>query len=424
MAYLKSATGTKKKIWCVSFRWNGVHYTRSCCTGREDVAKRILASVQETVELLKTERLTIPDGVDPGDWILSGGKAVTKSTQRTNPSKQKLAVVCAEYLNDQTGKAESTLQGENIHIARLKEVLRPGTSLTTIDKAVLQRYAQKRGRMKYRGRPITGTTIRKELGTFRQVWRWARRSGRVAVPCPLYDADGKWQIVLPKASEGKRFQTWRQIKRQVAIGELTHEEQQELWSGLFLDNDQVLELLDHVKQHAVHDFIYPMFAFVAYTGCRRSELLRSRIIDLDFDEMEITIRERKRRKDLSSSLRTVPMHERLASILETWLDKHPGGRYSFVPPDEMAHRNSKAKVGRLTKDKAHTHFKAALSSSKWSVVPGFHVLRHSFGANLARTGRVSETTIGEWMGHTTKEMRKLYQHLFPQDGAEKISVLA
>jgi len=78
----------------------------------------------------------------------------------------------------------------------------------------------------------------------------------------------------------------------------------------------------------------------------------------------------------------------------------------------------------VTPAKASTHFKTVLRGSKWEVVRGFYVLRHSFGSNLARTGKVSSEEIGTWMGHTTDEMRELYQHLFPQDGLSNISALA
>jgi len=77
----------------------------------------------------------------------------------------------------------------------------------------------------------------------------------------------------------------------------------------------------------------------------------------------------------------------------------------------------------MTPHEAHHHFKHTLRESKWSVVRGFHVLRHSFGSNLARSGKVPRDTIGKWMGHTTEEMKDLYQHLFPQDGQSQIGVL-
>jgi integrase len=71
----------------------------------------------------------------------------------------------------------------------------------------------------------------------------------------------------------------------------------------------------------------------------------------------------------------------------------------------------------------HHHFKFTLQDSKWDVVRGFHALRHSFASNLARSGKVPRDTIAKWMGHTTEEMKDLYQHLFPQDGQSQINVL-
>lgn len=421
MAYLKQ-TGTKKQAWCISFRWGGVHFTRSCQTNREAVARRMLATVDETLGLLKTGRVEIPAGCDPGDWILSGGRITASRRQRLPNTKRNLAYACEKYLETQVAKAETTMYGEKLHIARLKEILQPETVLSAVNREALQRYANARSRATYRGKPISGTTIRKELMTFRQVWRSAKREGRVSSACPLYDEDGKWQIMLPKPAEGKRFQTWRQIEHQIAIGDLEKKEQGKLWAGLYLDNGQIVELLEFVREAAAHEFIYPMFSFVAYTGCRRSELLRSQLQDLDFEEKQVRLRERKRRKDLSYSTRVVPMHDRLATVLSDWMKQHPGGSRTFAPPLIMPHRNRYSKVDGLTKDQAHSHFKSTLSSSKWNVVSGFHVLRHSFGANLARCG-IAERTIGEWMGHSTAEMRSLYQHLFPQDGAAQINAL-
>lgn len=423
MAYLKRSLGTSNNSWCISFRWDGVHYTRSCRTRVDSAAQRLLGIVQDTLALLQTGRVVIPPNVNPGDWILSGGKAVANPRKAARPSELRLSVVCEEYLKDQVGKAESTVAGERIHIGRLKSILLPGTLLTAVNLDVLKRYARKRSQMKFRGKLITGTTIRKELMTFRQIWLWAKRHKRLSTACPLYDEDGLWQIPLPKPAEGKRFQTWRQIQRQIIAGDLSEDIQKDLWRGLYLDNGQVVELLEHFEKHARYTFVHPMMAFLAYTGCRRSEMLRAQIIDVDFDEKEVVIRECKRRKDLSGSTRILPLHDRLAKILRVWLTKHNGGRHLFTVPLEMPFQKARKEYGPMTRMQAYRQFKATLAGSKWEVVTGFHVLRHSFGANLARSGRVSETTIGAWMGHTTQDMRSLYQHLFPQDGAGQISVL-
>jgi len=213
------------------------------------------------------------------------------------------------------------------------------------------------------------------------------------------------------------------IERRIERGVLTDEEKKELWASLFLDHEQVKSLLSFVCEAAAHPFIYPMFAFAAYTGARRSEICRSQIDDFDFNENLILIRERKRRKNLSATTRFVPMHPELRKIMSEWLEKHPGGMQTIVLPQQMRGQKYRAVPLGVTPGKATKHFKTTLKNSEWKVVKGFHVLRHSFGSNLARSGKIPSETIGKWMGHTTEEMRELYQHLFPQDGVEQISVL-
>jgi len=166
-----------------------------------------------------------------------------------------------------------------------------------------------------------------------------------------------------------------------------------------------------------------MFAFTAYTGARRSEICRSEIDDFDFDQNQVLIRERKRRKDLAATFRYVPLHPKLRKIMTNWFEQHPGGHKALVLPLRMRGQPHREEHLELTPNKATKHFEAAIRKTKWEVISGFHVLRHSFGSNQSHSGEVSSETIGKWMGHTTDEMRELYQHWFPQDGVEKISVL-
>ena len=157
-----------------------------------------------------------------------------------------------------------------------------------------------------------------------------------------------------------------------------------------------------------------MFAIAACTGMRRSEMCRSLIDDYQFDEGQIVIRERKRRKDRAATTRDVPFPRTLEAVMKSWFACHPGGQFAVTPPVTMPRRGARVVTQQLTADKAHHHFKQTLAGSKWEVVRGFHVLRHSFGAICTRAG-VPMNVIAKWMGHTTDEMMRLYQHLFPQD---------
>lgn len=241
--------------------------------------------------------------------------------------------------------------------------------------------------------------------------------------CPLYGEDSRWAVNIPKGEEKEKFQTWGQIERRISRGGLDEQQEAELWDSLFLDEDQIAEMLTHVQRTARYDFIYPTFVYTAYTGARRGEIRRSLIDDFDFEAGQIKIRESKRRKNMAQTFRFVPLHPKLREVMEEWFRNHPGGLHTITLPLKMPRRKPRTSFREMTADEAHHHFKQPLRNSKWKVVRGFHVLRHSFGSNLARSGRVPRDVIANWMGHTTEEMMALYQHLFPQDGPDQIRVL-
>jgi integrase len=255
-----------------------------------------------------------------------------------------------------------------------------------------------------------------------------------------------------KGEESLPFMTWREIEQRIAKGRLTPEQIDKLWDCLFLDTQQVGEVLDYVKQNAGLPFIYPMFVFVAHTGARRSEMMRCRVDDLDFGAGEVVIREKKRNRSVKLTFRRVPMSPLFREVMQAWLkDGHPGGSHMFCQGDVVrrsrkrsmttGHQNPKCRAtsykGRmatvrerterpghepLTPKEATYHFRQTLAGSKWEVLRGFHVFRHSFASNLARKG-VDQREIDGLMGHQTEEMRRRYRHLFPEQRENAIKKL-
>jgi integrase len=167
-----------------------------------------------------------------------------------------------------------------------------------------------------------------------------------------------------------------------------------------------------------------MFCFAAHTGARRSEMIRLRISDIDFEGKKVLLREKKRGKGLRTH-RHVPLSPFLATVLQGWLAKHPGGQDVFI--QELVVARSKTKrdgFDQLTRNEAHDHFKRATQESRWDKLRGWHVFRHSFASNCAARS-VDQRLIDAWMGHQTDEMRKRYRHLFPnQEQAAILSVFS
>jgi integrase len=218
-------------------------------------------------------------------------------------------------------------------------------------------------------------------------------------------------LKYPKMTEKLPFQTWEEIERRILPG-VSAAEAQELWDCLFLSLDEIGELLQYVKVSSKQPFIYPMVCFAAHTGARRSELLRIKTTDVDLGVGTATIHEKKRVRGKTTT-RRVPLSPFLKRVLEEWLRDHPGGRYLFTQQvGVFRSKKKRAEPTQITRDEATDHFQRALAGSKWEVLRGWHVFRHSFASNCAARA-IDQRLIDEWLGHQTEEMRRRYRHLFP-----------
>ena len=101
-----------------------------------------------------------------------------------------------------------------------------------------------------------------------------------------------------------------------------------------------------------------------------------------------------------------------------WINSsHPGTNYTFA-----SFRVGIDGPTAITDDQASNFFEATFRKSKWSVLHGWHLFRHSFCSNCAAAG-VEQRIINEWVGHQTPEMVRRYRHLFPnheQDAIESV----
>ena len=394
------------------FRHGGIKYHHSLGTRDRREAEACLARLEENLRLLDRGRLIPPPGADLPLFLLSDGKLSSKP--EVAPAST-LADLDERYRATQLGALEeSTLATVGTHLGHLSRTLGAKFPLQILTTADLQRHVDRRARDKgLRGRSVSPTTIKKEIATLSSLWTWADRTGLVTGPFP-----GKG-LVYGKATEKPPFQTRAEVDRQVERGGLTVEELRELWDSLFLTLPEVAEVLGYVKETARHGFIYPMFAFAAHTGARRSEIMRSRVADFDFEAGTVLIRERKRVRGKLTT-RRVPLSPFLARVMRQWFGGHPGGLHTLCQdPSTRRGRKVRSECSPLTRDEANDHFRRALSGGRWAVIRGWHTFRHSFASNCAASG-VDQRLLDAWLGHTTEEMRRRYRHLLPDQQAQAI----
>jgi len=181
---------------------------------------------------------------------------------------------------------------------------------------------------------------------------------------------------------------------------------------LYLTEAEIVAFLDFVQGRKAPAWLYPMCVMGAHTGARRSEMVRAERQDVDFEASVITIREKKRVRGRLTT-RRVPMSSRLKDALAALPDM--GAKLFGNHSVQAVQKAFMRVVGKNPSGAKNTKTKAkkeAASRTKWSVMKGYHVLRHSFISLLAARG-IDQRVINELAGHTTEAMARRYRHLIP-----------
>jgi integrase len=431
--------------WYCQFLHHGKRHTITIGHVTKTEARAKSDQVQYLLMRLKQGLIELPPGVDIREFVQRDGKPGPMPGTPASATLLTLAEFRDSYLTaNRDSQERRSIEGIESHFKHLLTALGERFPIRELKLADLQGYINRRAKAKgMYGRRLSPATIKKEIVTLRTAWNWAAKMGLVVGRFPN---DG---LRYPKLDEKPPFMTREEIERRIAAGGLTEAQKKDLWDALFLTLPEVAELLEHVRQAGTLPWLYPMACFAAHTGARRSELLRARVADVDFEGKTVLIHEKKRVRGKRTT-RRVPLSPFLAAVLKDWLASHPGGPHLFCNTAVVArskkrsrttgHRGEKTRAstlgrrlasvkererpghGPITEDEAHDHLRRSLRGSRWSVIKGWHIARHSFASNCAAKG-IDQRLIDRWLGHTTDEMRRRYQHLIPNQEQQAISAV-
>jgi integrase len=268
----------------IRFGFGGQEYKRSLRTRDEGAATVILGRVEETLRLMEQGRIELPANVDPGRFILSDGKRNGKTIIQRPLTLDDLFARYRKGLPEGV-KESNTMRTERLHCKHLLRILGMKVMVQSLGTGDFQKYANERSQEKGKHGSVRPQTIKKELDTIRVIWNWAVGRGYLKGAAPIKG------VKLPKGKERMPFQTWDEIQAISDRGGLTAVEEKELWDCLFLTTLQISEVLQIVQKTARIPFIYPMFVLAAHAGARRSEMMRSRVEDFDFENQTVLVRE-------------------------------------------------------------------------------------------------------------------------------------
>jgi integrase len=384
------------------FRHRGRQYSRALKTKDRREAETVRGSVDRILLRLELGELAEPPSdTDFVTWLLTGGRRI----EEPKPVKPLLTLggLRDRYMQTHSNGAlePKSLKMIEIHFRHLIRHLGERAVVAQLTPADLQGYLD--ARLKHpgrKGRRVSPVTVQKDLASLRAAWNWAVRIGELTGHYP-----GR-SLTYPKIDEKPGFNTFAEIERKIARGGLSKGEISDLWECLFLTRPELDEFLEFAKVNADSLHLYPMLATAAHTGARRSELIRMRIDDVDFAAGMAVIREKKKARG-RRTMRRVAISGFLRDVLQEWLKEHPGGPLMFawvkVPGEEPR---------GLHVQMAYEQFRKLVKSSKWDVLRGWHVLRHSFISICAGEG-VDQRVLQGWVGHLSSNTHRRYTHLIP-----------
>lgn len=418
MAWAEKRGGT----WRIGYRTPAGKHTFAIGDVAKADADAFVAATEELLRLVKRNVVAVPDWCTLDEFLFHKGNP-PKPAPVASPVLR-LDELVAKYLAAQTGKLEdSTLAASRLHFAHLGRILGADRRVDTLARPDLQAYADARAAEwidpnVYRERrravdaakkprrnrkpppPRAGdkprrhpsaATIRKEIVSLRTAWNWGR--GHLGLG-PEFPGS---RLAFAKTEEKMPFVTWDEAERRIAAGD----DPDRVWACVYLRPHEIAEFLGWVKTRPVSPWVYPMLCFAAHTGSRRSEIVRALASDLDLTAGVVTLREKKRdRRQLTT--RQVPLSPFLAGVLRDWVGVRAGGRTLFC----------KGSAAAVTPREAQNYLRRAVRVSKWRVLKGWHVFRHSFISALASQG-TDQRVIDDMVGHSTEQQRRRYRHLYP-----------
>ncbi len=402
-----AAIQKKGDTYYCEFRFAGKRHHFTIGQVTQEQARGKALAVDELLKLIKRGRVQVPENVPFADFVASDGKVacpvLVAATCTLGQLRDRYLAVHAN------GTVEAnSLETSRSHLSQVVETfgLRfPISSLTLPD---LQRHVDRRAKMPgIAGRLLSAATLKKEIASLRACWNWGVQTGLVKGTFPSRG------LRYPKEDAKEPFRSYAEIQAIIARDHPGASRLKDLWDGLYLTKDELEELLTHAERFATLPWVYPMLVTAAYTGARRSELLRALVGDFDLDGGTATLREKKRVRGRRST-RTVPLAPKVVEVLRVWLAVKPASPLLFCQAEHVCRSKTKREAPTaITRDEAHDHLKRTLADSKWSIIKGWHCLRHSF-ISLCVCAGVDQRVIDDFVGHQTEAMRRRYRHLYPE----------
>ena len=243
-------------------------------------------------------------------------------------------------------------------------------SLASIDQKLIRKYRTDRANTKFRGEPISDSTIRKEIFMLSKLFKYAAHEENITLP------RGNPVELISKPGEGKA-----RDRR--------------------LSKDEMKKLLAECKASR-NIYLLPAVELAIELAMRQGELLALEWKDVNLSRSIATIRESKT-DDEEVQGRIVPLSPRAVKILKA-LPRKDDNKTKVIPLQRMT--------------LYHVFHAAVLRADIEDFT--FHDLRHESLSRLSERGDFSMLEMAAVSGHRTLQMLKRYNHQDAERLAKKL----
>jgi hypothetical protein len=229
------------------FYYLGRRFTVTIGEVGNDETEDFAGNVGQLLRRIKQKLTHVSPGVAIADIVVAGGQVTPLEEAAAPPEPTSFAAFRKQYLDTHGIGAmqANSLQTVDMHLNHFERTLGARYPLQRLTLADLQQRVTERARKKYRGKPHSPVTLKKELASLRAAWNWAAHTGLIKGAFPSKG------LVYPKADEKPPFMTRKEIERKLHSG-MTVKERAELWDCLYLTRPELDELLEFVRGRAAH----------------------------------------------------------------------------------------------------------------------------------------------------------------------------
>jgi integrase len=417
---------TKNTVYYVRFRYAGRSFKRTLETDSRTAAEYKQRQIDTFLDGLKGGHETVPNGIEPGPFIVSLGTNQIPQTSNLDmidsmrqPTATKIVSVIKPYLRYRSrSNSPDYVKTQQYHLGKFGCYLDSESiaSLTNVTKSIIEDFIFDHLE---ENKASTKRGYRASIIPF---FKWLKDQELIA------SNPAKKLPTIAMDAEQLEFWSSDQIENYARKHNLDDRSIRDQWRRVYYTMEQVHEIIQTVCVRAYHPTICLLHAIPAYTGCRRGEALKLLHSDINFAEGFITFRSKKQSRTQRVTKRRVPIMPELRNLLDKYLplinrDCEGLGSSELVlrHPDTGLQVNPDQSYRLFDNPLRGTHIEVP-ESPRWYKLR-FHTYRHSFISNLA-CAATDQRFIDKWVGHTTEAMRQRYRHLFPNMQHDAISVLS